>query len=107
MVAERGGVVGDYVAWLTLGRANVDVDDPTMANVERRWNQITKRLGTGIISTALKQNRASENYRLGIRCLQLGAAGYVAKNMAAHELVAACPGELAMDVVEEAQALGT
>jgi gliding motility-associatede transport system auxiliary component len=23
------------VAWLTLGRANVDVDDPTMANVER------------------------------------------------------------------------
>jgi ABC-type uncharacterized transport system involved in gliding motility auxiliary subunit len=32
---ERGGIVGDYVAWLTLGRANVDVDDPTMANVER------------------------------------------------------------------------
>jgi ABC-type uncharacterized transport system involved in gliding motility auxiliary subunit len=32
---ERGGVVGDYVAWLTLGRSNFDVDDPTMANVER------------------------------------------------------------------------
>jgi ABC-type uncharacterized transport system involved in gliding motility auxiliary subunit len=32
---ERGGVVGDYVAWLTLGRSNVDADDPTMANVER------------------------------------------------------------------------
>jgi gliding motility-associatede transport system auxiliary component len=32
---ERGGVVGDYVAWLTLGRANFDAADPTMANVER------------------------------------------------------------------------
>jgi ABC-type uncharacterized transport system involved in gliding motility auxiliary subunit len=32
---ERGGMVGDYVAWLTLGRSNFDVDDPTMANVER------------------------------------------------------------------------
>jgi len=32
---ERGGAVGDYVAWLTLGRANLDTADPVMANVER------------------------------------------------------------------------
>jgi gliding motility-associatede transport system auxiliary component len=32
---ERGGVVADYVAWLTLGRDNFDADDPVMANVER------------------------------------------------------------------------
>ena len=31
---ERG-VVGDYIAWLTLGRDNLDADDPVMANVER------------------------------------------------------------------------
>lgn len=32
---ERGGVVGDYVAWLSLGSANLDTADPVMANVER------------------------------------------------------------------------
>ncbi len=32
---ERGGTVGDYVAWLTLGKANLDTSDPVMANVER------------------------------------------------------------------------
>ena len=32
---ERGGVIADYLAWLTLGRDNFDADDPVMANVER------------------------------------------------------------------------
>ncbi len=32
---ERGGVVADYVAWLTLAREHFDADDPVMANIER------------------------------------------------------------------------
>lgn len=32
---ERGGMVADYIAWLTLGRENFDAGDPIMANVER------------------------------------------------------------------------
>jgi ABC-type uncharacterized transport system involved in gliding motility auxiliary subunit len=32
---SRGGVVADYIAWLTLGPDNFDADDPVMANVQR------------------------------------------------------------------------
>lgn len=35
-LGERGGgLVGDYIAWLSLGRQNFDVGDPVMANLER------------------------------------------------------------------------
>ena len=35
-LGERGGgLVGDYIAWLSLGRPNFDVGDPVMANLER------------------------------------------------------------------------
>lgn len=32
---ERGGTVGEYVPWISLGRSNFDTGDPVMANVER------------------------------------------------------------------------
>ena len=50
---ERGGVVGDYVAWLTLGRSNVDAEDPTMANVER-LNLATSAILDPVEQSALK-----------------------------------------------------
>lgn len=31
----HGGAGGDYVAWLSLSRANIDANDPVMASVER------------------------------------------------------------------------
>jgi ABC-type uncharacterized transport system involved in gliding motility auxiliary subunit len=51
--AERGGAVGDYVAWLTLGRQNFDVNDPVMANVER-LNLATSAILTPVEDAGLK-----------------------------------------------------
>ncbi len=57
------------------GRGGLDL----LEEARRRW----PRLPVIVLSAYAEEEFA-------IRCLQLGAAGYVAKSMAAHELVAAC-----------------
>jgi ABC-type uncharacterized transport system involved in gliding motility auxiliary subunit len=63
----RGGVVADYIAWLTLGPDNFDADDPVMANVnrlnlassgilqpiEQSGLQVTPLISTGLRSMAV------------------------------------------------------
>ncbi len=85
---EEAGTAGDGLARLEAGGIDVIVLDLSMPgrgglelleDAKRRW----PRLPVIVLS-------AHPEEEFAVRCLQLGASGYVAKSAAAHELVLAC-----------------
>lgn len=85
---DEAGTAAEALASLERGAAQLVVLDlamPGRGGIElleearRRW----PRLPVVVLSGYAEEEFA-------VRCLQLGAAGYVAKSMAAHELVSAC-----------------
>lgn len=90
---DEAGTAAEGLARLEAGGADVVVLDLAMPGrggldlleeAKRRW----PRLPVVVLSAYPEEEFA-------VRCLQLGASGYVAKTAAAHELVSACRAAIA------------